>query len=621
MVALERDEQVSNGTIIGIGVELDPSGVEKGARAAERELNTLGDVAKKAGELVAGYFVFAKIKEGVEELARTRMEFEQGQARLNGVLRATGNAAGVSASQINDLAEEMDRSTLFSAAATRDATAQLLTFRSLSGPVITDAIKLSADLATIWKTDLTSAAFDLGKALEDPERGMMLLRRSGIVLSDAQQKIVKSAVAAGDALKAQQTILEAVRQRVGGSAEGASSGLTGAVDDLSDAWRHLKESMSDGVFSTTLQFWLGQLRDMVVEMKDVVDGWRMMTGTMTRSEQMSNLEDKEIPAAQARVAGLRHDIAGPSLGAKLDAERRDALSEALLEQGRLQDELVLATRGQAHDFRIDHAPGHPAPGPEASGAAQARAAAARDEWAQYDHERDIYTAGLRQLDDNENTRWEKRIARIHLEMEASKQQFDKVMQQGDAALLAEKNRDRKVSEGDATFLKAGAPEKATAFRELWKNAVKGAQDDLTGFFKDALHGNLKTFEDFTGRIVALFEDMLAQLASQRIMGSLSHLFELGGLAFGGSKLDGNAGPDGSGIVPTSHGPPLMNAGSASASRSAGGDTFHVAVSFAPSFIDGASGAAWLRAQRDTITEQVVEGVRRSTAARNALRGN
>ena len=100
-------------------------------------------------------------------------------------------------------------------------------------------MRAAQDLAAVGFGSVQSAAVQLGKALEDPEQGLSALRRVGVSFSESQRDLIKTLVDTGQTLEAQQVILRAVEQQVGGAGAAQASGLSGAVHRLSEAWEEL----------------------------------------------------------------------------------------------------------------------------------------------------------------------------------------------------------------------------------------------------------------------------------------------------------------------------------------------------------------------------------------------
>ncbi|MFA6020877.1 MAG: phage tail length tape measure family protein, partial [Rhodospirillales bacterium] len=251
-----------------------PNAALKGLSAAVSESKSaaiglttgLGSIGNVLAAMGPGGFVAAAgigavslaLNKGLTEFAQA----EQASLRFQAVLRATGNSSGVTARDVEDMADAMESSTMATAEGVKESAAALATFRSVSGDNFKETIKLSQDLAATFGGDLRSAAVQLGKALEDPEHGLTQLRRSGISFTDAQKDMIVEMFKAGDAAKAQALILEEIRKQVGGAGEGEAGGLTGATHHLSAAWGNLFENfvrtrnigneVSDFIFGLTL---------------------------------------------------------------------------------------------------------------------------------------------------------------------------------------------------------------------------------------------------------------------------------------------------------------------------------------------------------------------------------
>lgn len=159
-------------------------------------------------------------------------KFERLGFRTQAVLKATGFAAGLTARDIRNLSEEIALSTLASVEGVETAAAQLLTFKSVQNDVFKDALRLSQDLAEVGFGSISSSAVQLGKALEDPIKGLSALRRVGVSFSESQKEQIKTLFESGKVVEAQRIILKALQEQVGGAGAAAAGGLSGAYDTL-----------------------------------------------------------------------------------------------------------------------------------------------------------------------------------------------------------------------------------------------------------------------------------------------------------------------------------------------------------------------------------------------------
>lgn len=224
----------------------------------------LGPIGLAAGAALGG--VFMALGKGLHEMESA----QQSLLRLEAVLKATGNASGLTGRELNDLADAMEASTMATAEGVMDASSVLATFRSVSGDVFVRAIKGAQDLAAVFGQDLRSSAVQLGKALEDPVEGITALKRVGVTFTAGQREMIAAMVETGDVAGAQALILETLERQVGGAGAAEAKGLTGATHHLKSAWGNLLEEMArtpgiGGVVETTLRgvaITLNGLRDM-----------------------------------------------------------------------------------------------------------------------------------------------------------------------------------------------------------------------------------------------------------------------------------------------------------------------------------------------------------------------
>jgi hypothetical protein len=224
------------------------------AGAAEQVGDSAEQAAADTAALQAALVKVAAAGAGVLALAGAlktvaleSMEADTRQRKLEGVVRATGGAAGFTAEQIHDMASELALATLGSIRGFEDAAAALLTFKSVTGQAFERALELSQDLASVMGGDTKSAALQLGKALEDPAHGLSALTRSGVSFTEQEQELIKSLAEAGETAKAHGLILDKVAEQVGGVAREMAGGLAGALDTLGQRFEELKVKSGDAL--------------------------------------------------------------------------------------------------------------------------------------------------------------------------------------------------------------------------------------------------------------------------------------------------------------------------------------------------------------------------------------
>lgn len=144
--------------------------------------------------------------------------------QTNAVIKSTGGAAKVSAKDVGSLAESISFKTGIDDEQIQAGQNLLLTFTRIRNEVgkgnnvFDQATRSAVDLAAGMHTDLKSASLQLGKALNDPVRGITALQRAGVQFSGAQRDQIKQWVEQGDAIKAQKLVLREINKEFAGSA-------------------------------------------------------------------------------------------------------------------------------------------------------------------------------------------------------------------------------------------------------------------------------------------------------------------------------------------------------------------------------------------------------------------
>jgi len=238
--------------------------------------SSLGNTLKKGLKLAAIGIAAAgaaAIAFGVSSV-KSYGESQAALAQLNSVLKSTKGVAGVTAKSAINLANSLQKVTKFSDEEVLSAENLLLTFKGIGKDIFPRATKAVLDLSTTLGKDLGSSSIQLGKALQDPIRGITALRKSGIDFTAKQQETIKALVETGQVAKAQKLILEELESQVQGSAEAYGKTFPGQLAILKNSFDEVKESiglaivngitplmtkLSEFVASDQFQAWLTKL--------------------------------------------------------------------------------------------------------------------------------------------------------------------------------------------------------------------------------------------------------------------------------------------------------------------------------------------------------------------------
>lgn len=255
-----------------------------------------------AGALAAMY---SSAMAGIELYAET----ERYLARTEAQLKATGAAVGFTSDELNDFAGSLAMNTLASVDGVRSAMSVMMTYRSVTGETFKTAITLAQDLAEVYKTDVSSEARNLGRALESPAEAVSLLKRKGIELTETQKDLIQSFVESGEKAKAQEIILHELQKRVGGAGEAAASDtVAGALDTLGQATDELKEAFATSTGITDLyKASINKLAEAFLWLTKVMRGVDTKTHVDTLEKQIDVLEKSKKSLEEKAKSGIYGD--------------------------------------------------------------------------------------------------------------------------------------------------------------------------------------------------------------------------------------------------------------------------------------------------------------------------
>ena len=234
------------------------SGQIRNATNDLRQLELQGQRAEKSGKSLTGVYktlagVFATLGAArfIQSIISATVEQERVTAQLEQTLRSTGRYTPELSKNMQDYAAELQKVTTFGDEAIIGAQALLLTFTQIGEDTMPQATEAVANVAIAMGTDLKSAALQVGKALNDPVRGLNALSRSGIQFSDAQRDLIKDLVETNRVAEAQTVILGELETQFGGSARAARNTLGGAISSLKNAFGDLLEGQGGSLTELT----------------------------------------------------------------------------------------------------------------------------------------------------------------------------------------------------------------------------------------------------------------------------------------------------------------------------------------------------------------------------------
>ena len=247
-----------------IKILADGSQLSTGLNQAQSKLDGFSSFVSKMGGVMAGAFSVVAIERFVSMTMEAYDASERAQAKVAQAIKTTGGVANMSLKELTETAADFQKSTLFEDdTILNDVTAQLLTFTNIAGTNFLRAQEAAMNLATVLDGDLKGASIQLGKALNDPVKGMMALSRSGIQFSADQTAVIKNLAETNRLSEAQTLILDELQRQYGGQAKAAaeaSNGITQFKNALGDAWEQIGKAIAT---SDTFKNGLNEMTDIL----------------------------------------------------------------------------------------------------------------------------------------------------------------------------------------------------------------------------------------------------------------------------------------------------------------------------------------------------------------------
>lgn len=231
--------------------------VRREAKGVKEELDNagggFGDFLKKAVAFTGIQLGVEAVLSGLKQLGSESIdEFAQAQgaaAQLEASLTSTGHAAGLTKQELLDLSTALEGKTILDGDAITQAQSVLLTFTKIKKGVYEEALPAILDMATKLggdgEADLKGATIQVGKALNDPIKGITALGKAGVSFSEDQKTMIKTLVETGDVAGAQAIILGELKTEFAGSAEAAAKAGTGPLKQFQIQIGNVKEGLGE----------------------------------------------------------------------------------------------------------------------------------------------------------------------------------------------------------------------------------------------------------------------------------------------------------------------------------------------------------------------------------------
>jgi phage-related protein len=300
---------MSRGTLdLPIVSKFDKTGLKKAQDA-------FGGFGKQLAGIAAGIaaaFSVRAITRFAKESVAVAEEAATAQARLEAVAKATGvfgDATDDVTKRLADFAKSQEMLIATDDVVIKGVQAKLLSFKALSESA--DEAGGAFDRATVAAFDMAAAGFGsaegnavaLGKALENPIKGISALSRTGTVFTEEQKEQIRVLQESGDLLGAQEIILSELESQYGGVAEATAD----ASDKLDIAFKNIKESAGAALLPVFAELVEGMLPVLELVGEELAGAFEELAPVLTDlAGQVPKLLQAFIPMIPAlgAIAGL-----------------------------------------------------------------------------------------------------------------------------------------------------------------------------------------------------------------------------------------------------------------------------------------------------------------------------
>ncbi|HSG63103.1 MAG TPA: hypothetical protein VLA24_16890, partial [Pseudomonadales bacterium] len=268
---------------------------DKGIAQAQKELANLGGQATNQSKVMGALGGAMKVA-GVAALGAAvgfgafavqgisaAEEAATANARLDQVAKSMGFVGGAyegATERLKTYAGELSKQIAVEDESILAVQAKLATFKNIgstmdqAGGAMDRATQAAFDLAATGFGSAESNAVQLGKALQDPVKGISALSRAGVTFTETEKEKIKALVESGKAAEAQEMILGALESQVGGVAAATAT----ASDKIKVGFSELQEQVGTALLpvfekiADTLLPIMEDLQEPLAQVAEVVGG-------------------------------------------------------------------------------------------------------------------------------------------------------------------------------------------------------------------------------------------------------------------------------------------------------------------------------------------------------------
>jgi len=227
---------------IGIDSSKFTSG-SKGVMSGLKDI--IGGFGKAAPLIGIATTAFGILVDQLNKAEQAAVESAKVDAKLEAVLKSTGNAAGLTAGQLDQYATAISKASGLDDELIKNGEAVLATFTKISGGEFQSAMQAAVDMSAVLGGDLQQSIVQVGKAMNDFS-GYTALKRAGVSFTGEQMAQIARFKEMNDLVGYQQMLLAELSTEFGGAASAINAAGDGS-ENLKIAIGNLQEAIGEGL--------------------------------------------------------------------------------------------------------------------------------------------------------------------------------------------------------------------------------------------------------------------------------------------------------------------------------------------------------------------------------------
>lgn len=269
------------------------------------------------------------VRDGIRAVIADGSSNEQALAQLEAALVSTGNAAGLTAQQLLNMADEFKRSSMLSTEEILSAQTRLLSYTDIVASEFPAAMQLVIDQQQRLGISVEQSAEIVGRALQSPSEAIATLGRQGFKFEEGQKRLLKQLEATGKKAEAQAVIMDMLTEAYGGAAAAARMNtFAGLLKTVGDQFGDFAGRVAD---SGAFDYARGKLQQLADHLDAMANDGRLdrlaqslsdafVNGAEAVSKYVERLATVDFEALADRAANMAAKI-GPAIEQTVNSAR------------------------------------------------------------------------------------------------------------------------------------------------------------------------------------------------------------------------------------------------------------------------------------------------------------